>query len=118
MAQLQAATTRMSIGALLASVTSAATTVTTTLNALGDAAEALGHHSAQWAENTKLTCLADRESFTTELIARKAQEQADLQQRVNNYRNQSSAHAEAFDAAHVKFSNLLRGNTTSPTTVA
>lgn len=104
----QVATARMSMSALFGSVTAAASTVTTTLTALGDAAQALGYHSAQWAENTRLTCKADQESFVTELVVRKATEQAQMNIEVNKFRNQSEEHATSFDAAHAKFTALLR----------
>jgi hypothetical protein len=94
------ATARMSIGSIFGAIGQTAGTITTTLEAanagLGMANEAISNMAIQ----QKLRSKADNASFKITLANEKTQELAESTLEAAKFRQQSDAHAQAFDSAY------------------
>ena len=101
-------TTRLTFGAVLATVNTTATVITSTLNAVDGASNILGSFINKAATEQGLRHIADKESFLERLINEKAQERAAANIAVTQFCAKSSAHAEHYANAYDTFTKLLR----------
>ncbi len=101
-------TTRLSFSAVLGTVHSAATTVTTVLDTTAVAVGMATSFVTQAADNQRLRQIADKEDFIENLISEKAIQRTEALVKVHAFKSKSSGHAEAYDAAYAKFTELLR----------
>lgn len=101
-------TTRLSFSAVLGTVHSAANTVTGTLDAVSVAVGMATSFVTQAADNQRLRQVADKEDFIENLISEKAQQRTEQQAKIAKFKEKSSGHAQAYDAAYARFSQLLR----------
>lgn len=101
-------TTRLSIAAVLGTVHSAANTVTGTLDAVSVAVGMATSFVTQAADNQRLRQIADKEDFVENLISEKAQQRTEQLVKVDKFKSKSTGHAQAYDAAYQRFTQLLR----------
>lgn len=101
-------TTRLSFGAVLGTVQSAATTVTTTLDTVAVAVGMATTFVTQAADNQRLRQIADREDFVENLIMEKSEQRTLSNLKVEKLISKSPDHAKHYSAAYAKFTKLLR----------
>ena len=101
-------TTRLSFSAVLGTVHSAATTVTTVLDTTAVAVGMATSFVTQAADNQRLRQIADKEDFIENLISEKAIQRTEQLVKVDKFRSKSSGHAQAYDQAYARFAQLLR----------
>ena len=101
-------TTRLSFGAVLGTVQSAATTVTTTLDTVAVAVGMATTFVTQAADNQRLRQIADKEDFVENLIMEKAEQRAISHLKAEKFVAKSSDHNRLYSAAYTKFTKLLR----------
>ena len=101
-------TTRLSFGAVLGSVQSAANTVTGALDAASAAIGMANAFVTQAADNQRIRQVADKEDFMENLIREKAQQRTESDVKVDTFKRKSTGHAQAYDSAYARFSQLLR----------
>lgn len=102
------ASTRMSLSAVLGSVHSAATTVTGALDAASAGIGMLNSFVTQAADNQRIRQIADKEDFVENLISEKAMQRTEMLAKVDKFKSKSQGHAQAYDAAYARFTQLLR----------
>ena len=101
-------TARLTLGSILSTVNTTATTVTSTLDAAGKAIGMLNNYVDNAAQHQKARIAVDNEDFIESLVREKAQERTESTLRVQKYINQSQEHAEAYQEAYETYSKLLR----------
>ena len=101
-------TTRLSMAAVLGSVHSAANTVTGALEAASAGIGMLNSFVTQAADNQRLRQIADKEDFIENLVSEKAQQRTEALVKVDKFKSKSSGHAQAYDDAYQRFTQLLR----------
>lgn len=102
------ATARLTLGSILSTVNTTATTVTSTVDAAGKAVGMLNAYVENAASHQKARIAVDNEDFIENLIREKAQERTESTLRVQKYINQSQEHAKAYQEAYETYSKLLR----------
>lgn len=100
--------TRLTFGAMLNTVQSAATTITSTLDATARGVGMLTSYVEHAADQQKLRHIVDKESFVEELIRNKAYEDSQSAMRASKYCGQSAEHKATFEKAYSRYSTLLR----------
>lgn len=101
-------TTRMSFGAVLGSIQSAATTVTTTLDAATGGVGMLAAFVTKAADEQRIRHTIDKEDFIENLIIERTEMNAVAVIKLNKFIAKSPEHASAAKAAYEKYSKLLR----------
>ena len=101
-------TARLTLGSILSTVNTTATTVTSTLDAAGKAIGMLNNYVDNAAQHQKARIAVDNEDFIESLIREKAQERTESTLRVQKYISQSPEHAKAYQEAYETYSKLLR----------
>lgn len=101
-------TARLTLGSILSTVNTTATTVTSTLDAAGKAVGMLNAYVDNAASHQKARIAVDNEDFIESLVREKAQERTESTLRVQKYINQSQEHAKAYQEAYETYSKLLR----------
>ena len=101
-------TARLTLGSILSTVNTTATTVTSTLDAAGKAVGMLNAYVDNAASHQKARIAVDNEDFIESLVREKAQERTESTLRVQKYINQSPEHAKAYQEAYETYSKLLR----------
>lgn len=101
-------TTRVSFGAVLGTVQSAAATITGALNAASDGIGMLNSFVTQAADNQRIRQIADREDFVEGLIMEKAEQRALAYLKVEKFCTKSADHGKHYGSAYERFTNLLR----------
>ena len=101
-------TARLTLGSILSTVNTTATTVTSTLDAAGKAVGMLNAYVENAASHQKARIAVDNEDFIESLIREKSQERTESTLRVQKYINQSQEHAKAYQEAYETYSKLLR----------
>lgn len=101
-------TTRLTFGAVLDTVNTTATVISSTLNAIGGASNILGSFVTKAAAEQVIRHKADNESFVERLINEKAQERALANIAVTQFCAKSTEHAAHYEAAYDTFTTLLR----------
>lgn len=101
-------TTRLSFGAVLGTVQSAATTLTSTLDTVTTAVGMATSFVSQAADNQRLRQIADKEDFVENLIMEKAEQRTLSNLKVEKLISKSADHAKHYSAAYAKFTKLLR----------
>ena len=101
-------TARLTLGSILSTVNTTATTVTSTLDAAGKAIGMLNNYVDNAAQHQKARIAVDNEDFIESLVREKAQERTESTLRVQKYINQSTEHAKAYQEAYETYSKLLR----------
>lgn len=101
-------TTRLSFSAVLGTVQATANTVTGALDAAAAGVGMLNSFVTQAADNQRLRQIADKEDFIENLVSEKAQQRTEQQAKIATFKAKSPGHAEAYDTAYARFSNLLR----------
>ena len=102
------ATARLTLGSILSTVNTTATTVTSTLDAASKAVGMLNAYVENAASHQKARIAIDNEDFIESLIREKSQERTESTLRVQKYINQSQEHAKAYQEAYETYSKLLR----------
>ena len=102
------ATARLTLGSILSTVNTTATTVTSTLDAAGKAVGMLNAYVENAASHQKARIAVDNEDFIENLIREKSQERTESTLRVQKYIGQSTEHAKAYQEAYETYSKLLR----------
>ena len=102
------ATARLTLGSILSTVNTTATTVTSTLDAASKAVGMLNAYVENAAQHQKARIAIDNEDFIESLIREKSQERTESTLRVQKYINQSQEHAKAYQEAYETYSKLLR----------
>lgn len=101
-------TARLSFGAVLGSVQSAANTVTGALDAASAGIGMLNSFVTQAADNQKIRQIADKEDFIETLIMEKAEQRATAHLKADKFASKSADHARHYNAAYESFTKLLR----------
>lgn len=101
-------TTRLSFGAVLGTVQSAATTVTTALDAATSAVGMASAFVTQAADNQRLRQIADKEDFIENLIMEKAEQRATAHLKAEKFISKSADHAKHYEQSYKTFTKLLR----------
>ena len=101
-------TARLTLGSILSTVNTTATTVTSTLDAAGKAVGMLNAYVENAAAHQKARIAVDNEDFIESLIREKSQERTESTLRVQKYISQSPEHAKAYQEAYETYSKLLR----------
>ena len=101
-------TARLTLGSVLSTVNTTATTVTSTLDAAGKAVGMLNAYVENAAQHQKARIAVDNEDFIESLIREKSQERTESTLRVQKYISQSQEHAKAYQEAYETYSKLLR----------
>lgn len=101
-------TTRMSFGAVLGSIQSAATTVTTTLDATTGAVGMLSAFVTKAADEQRIRHTIDKEDFIENLIIERTEMNAVAKLKLEKFISKSPEHAKHAKAAYEKYSKLLR----------
>ena len=101
-------TARLTLGSVLSTVNTTATTVTSTLDAAGKAVGMVNAYIDNAASHQKARIAVDNEDFIESLIREKSQERTESTLRVQKYINQSQEHAKAYQEAYETYSKLLR----------
>lgn len=104
-------TTRLSFGAVLGTVQSAATTITATLDTVSTAVGMATSFVTQAADNQRLRQIADKEDFIENLIMEKAEQRATAHLKAEKFISKSAQHAEHYKASYETFTALLRPET-------
>ena len=104
------ATARLTLGSILSTVNTTATTVTSTVDAAGKAVGMLNAYVENAAAHQKARIAIDNEDFIENLIREKSQERTESTIRVQKYISQSTEHAKAYQEAYETYSKLLRPN--------
>ena len=102
------ATARLTLGSVLNTVNTTATTVTSTLDAASKAVGMLNAYVENAASHQKARIAIDNEDFIESLVREKAQERTESTLRVQKYISQSPEHAKAYQEAYETYSKLLR----------
>ena len=102
------ATARLTLGSVLSTVNTTATTVTSTLDAASKAVGMLNNYVDNAAQHQKARIAVDNEDFIESLIREKSQERTESTLRVQKYIGQSQEHAKAYQEAYETYSKLLR----------
>lgn len=100
--------TRLTFGAVLGSVQSAATTVTTTLDAATGAVGMLSAFVTKAADEQRIRHIADKEDFIENLILERAEHRAVAMIKANKFASKSAEHKQHFNDAYAQFEQLLR----------
>lgn len=101
-------TTRLSFGAVLGSVQSAATTVTATLDAATGAVGMLTAYVSKASDEQRIRHLADKEDFVENLILERAEQRALSAIKAEKFMAKSPDHHKHFASAYAEFEALLR----------
>ncbi len=101
-------TTRLSFGAVLGTVQSAATTVTATLDTVSTAVGMATSFVSQAADNQRLRQIADKEDFIEALIMEKAEQRATAHLKAEKFCGKSTEHAKHYGEAYKRYESLLR----------
>lgn len=101
--------TRLTFGAVLGSVQSAANTVTGALDAASAGIGMLNSFVTQAADNQKIRQIADKEDFIETLIMEKAEQRATAHLKADKFCSKSADHSKHYNAAYDAFEKLLRG---------
>lgn len=101
-------TTRLSFGAVLGTVQSAATTITATLDTVSTAVGMATSFVSQAADNQRLRQIADREDFVENLIMEKAEQRATAHLKAEKFIAKSADHAKHYEQSYRTFTKLLR----------
>lgn len=101
-------TTRMSFGAVLGSIQSAATTVTSTLDAATGAVGMLTAFVSKASDEQRIRHVIDKEDFIENLIIERTEMNALAVIKLNKFISKSPEHASAAKSAYEKYSKLLR----------
>lgn len=101
------ASARMSLGSIFGAVSQTAGTITSTLetvnHAVGMANEAISNMAIQQKVRSKL----DNETFQTTVLIEKSKELAETTLEGAKFRDQSEAHAQAYDSAFNQLAAIL-----------
>lgn len=100
--------TRLTFGAVLGSVQSAATTVTTTLDAATGAVGMLNAFVVKAADEQRIRHVADKEDFIENLIMERSEQRATAYLKAEKFIDKSAAHAKHYESAYKAFESLLR----------
>lgn len=100
--------TRLTFGAVLGSVQSAATTVTTTLDAATGAVGMLNAFVVKAADEQRVRHVADKEDFVENLIQERAEQRAVSALKAEKFMSKSADHARHYESAYKAFESLLR----------
>lgn len=101
-------TTRLSFGAVLGTVQSAATSLTATLDTVSTAVGMATSFVTQAADNQRYRQIADKEDFIENLIMEKSEQRSIANLKVEKFVQKSPDHAKHYKAAYDKFTKLLR----------
>ena len=101
-------TTRMSFGAVLGSIQSAATTVTSTLDAATGAVGMLTAFVSKASDEQRIRHIIDKEDFIENLIIERTEMNAVAALKLEKFIAKSPAHAKHAKAAYDKYTALLR----------
>ena len=101
-------TTRMSFGAVLGSVQSAATTITSTLDAATGAVGMLTAFVSKASDEQRVRHVADKEDFVENLIMERAEMRSIACLKAEKFITKSADHAKHYGAAYAAFEQLLR----------
>ena len=101
-------TTRMSFGAVLGSVQSAATTITSTLDAATGAVGMLTAFVSKASDEQRIRHVADKEDFIENLIMERAEMRSVANLKAEKFLSKSADHAKHYTAAYRSFESLLR----------
>lgn len=101
-------TTRLSFGAVLGTVQSAANAVTGALDAASAGVGMLNSFVTQAADNQRVRQIADKEDFVENLIMEKAEQRATAYLKVEKFVSKSADHAKHYQGAYERFTQLLR----------
>lgn len=96
---MSVANTRMTIGAVLATVATTANTVTSTFDAVNKAIGMGNTAVSAAASRQKLRVAIDEHTYKTTLIREKAQEETEAKLKVVEFCAQSADHAELFKSS-------------------
>lgn len=101
-------TTRLSFGAVLGSVQSAANTMTGALEAASAGIGMLNSFVTQAADNQRIRQVADKEDFVEDLIREKGQQRTESDVKVAKFTSKSEGHLKAYNSHYARFESLLR----------
>lgn len=101
-------TTRMSFGAVLGSIQSAATTVTSTLDAATGAVGMLTAFVGKAADEQRIRHVVDKEDFIENLIHERTEINAVAALKLEKFISKSPDHAKHAKRAYDKYTALLR----------
>ena len=101
-------TTRMSFGAVLGSVQSAATTITSTLDAATGAVGMLTAFVSKASDEQRIRHVADKEDFIENLVLERAEMRSIANIKAEKFMAKSGDHTKHFKSAYDRFSELLR----------
>lgn len=105
---VQVNTTKLTFGALLGTVTTAAGAVNTTLGAITDGADMLGNAIKKMKQEQLIANTGDLKLFKNSYMAQAAQRQAAELLEVQEFRGKSKAHADAFDQTYSMLAEALK----------
>ena len=101
-------TTRMSFGAVLGSVQSAATTITSTLDAATGAVGMLTAFVSKASDEQRKRHIIDAEDFVESLVLERAEMRTAANIKAEKFMAKSADHAKHFKTAYDRYSSLLR----------
>lgn len=103
------ASSRLTLGAILQTVSTTANTVTATLDAANKGVGILTAFVDKASTEQRIRHIADKEVFIENLVQEKAEERAVANIKIKKFIDQSPDHHKHYSAAYEKFTELLRG---------
>lgn len=100
--------TRMTIGNILGTVSSAANTITGAMDAASAGIGMLNSFVTQAADNQRIRQIADKEDFVEDLIREKAVQRTESDVKIAKFTSKSTGHATAYGNHYDRFTQLLR----------
>lgn len=105
-----AANSRMTLGAVLGTVTTAANTLSSTFDAANKGIGMLNTFVSDAADNQRLRSIANKERFTEQLIEDMAMEDTVRALKIDDFVSQSTQHKSHFEERYSVYESLLRPN--------
>ena len=103
------ASSRLTFGAILQTVSTTANTVTATLDAANKSVGILTAFVDKASTEQRIRHIADKEVFIENLVQEKAEERAIANIKIEKFIAQSAEHRKHYQGAYEKFTELLRG---------
>lgn len=103
------ASSRLTFGAILQTVSTTANTVTATLDAANKGVGILTAFVDKASTEQRIRHIADKEVFIENLVQEKAEERAIANIKIEKFIAQSAEHHKHYSSAYEKFTELLRG---------
>lgn len=104
------ATARVTLGALLDTVGTAASTVNDTLNGISSTVGMFNQYVDKAAKTQRMRYAADELTMLDRILEEKAQEQAAVDIQIDEFKGRSEKHNSYYERAYAKYEAILKPN--------